>query len=184
MATIAFVTIIRDQCNKLRRVYRNDVMMSRWHHCPGDLLPLHRTESANAPDRILSRQSFANWSTVVFYFTPSKRGSQYLIDARFRTSCAQYRLICNCITSILQCNYACRADVSLLRGSCKFFSLQDWDVWALFMLHSLRDDLPSRLFRIRFDNISFLNFLIIGYTIHVTRYNCVIATVFVRIWYV
>lgn len=99
MATISFVTIIRDQCNKLRRVYRNDVMMSRWHHCPGDLLPLHRTESANAPDRILSRQSFANWSTVVFYFTPSKRGSQYLIDARFRTNCAQYRLICNCIRS-------------------------------------------------------------------------------------
>lgn len=47
---------------------------------PGRCGAVKVVATANAPDRILSRRSFANWSTVVFYFTPSAHGSQYPID--------------------------------------------------------------------------------------------------------
>lgn len=68
---IAFIIRLADP--NTTTTYRNDVMMSRWHHPPTDLLPLHPAELANAPDRILSRRSFTNWSIVVFYLTLTGR---------------------------------------------------------------------------------------------------------------
>lgn len=111
-----------------RGIYRNDVMMSRWHHCPGEIC-CRCTELRTRPTLqtgYCRGQSFANWSTVLFYFTPLAlaRGSQYPIDDQHGGN--SWRAGVAAI-----CNYARQADV-FLAGWCEFFqSLQsDWVVAA------------------------------------------------------
>lgn len=71
------------QCNVgTKGTYRNDVMMSRWHHCPGrDLLPLHRAGlgQRSRQDIVAASHSLID-PLCCFILRRPARGSQYPID--------------------------------------------------------------------------------------------------------